>query len=347
MRTVIHVTESFASGTASAIRDYVRNYPRAEHHLVFATRPEAPVDDADLIGFSRISTLPAGTPARILFLRRLLAHRRGAIVHAHSSRAGGYVRLAVTRSDAHPIVYTPHCYASERRDVASVTRRAFRAVEWALSFNTTAVAACSPREADLSRWHPRAPQIVYVPNVAPADVPAHTGGPGQILHVVGNGRLSAQKDARFFAATVRAARAEGVPLVARWIGDGDPEQVATLHAAGVEVTGWVPRPIAQAQLAAEDVYLHTARWEGFPISVLEAAAAGLPVIARRQPYLRGVGLPLIADSADDGACLLAALAEPGYHHRMVEQTRTSLGDHTDNAQHDALDRLYAPLFGDG
>ena len=69
---LFHVTESFASGTAAAIGDYVRNYPDIEHHLLYSTRAEATVDTASLTQFASATELPAGTPNRIRFLNRTL-----------------------------------------------------------------------------------------------------------------------------------------------------------------------------------------------------------------------------------------------------------------------------------
>ena len=40
-------------------------------------------------------------------------------------------------------------------------------------------------------------------------------------------------------------------------------------------------------LGGAGVYLHTARWEGFPIAILEALELGVPVIARDVPALAG------------------------------------------------------------
>ncbi len=46
--TIVHVAESFASGTASAIADFVFNYPAADHHLVYAFRDAAKIDPREL-----------------------------------------------------------------------------------------------------------------------------------------------------------------------------------------------------------------------------------------------------------------------------------------------------------
>jgi glycosyltransferase involved in cell wall biosynthesis len=50
-------------------------------------------------------------------------------------------------------------------------------------------------------------------------------------------------------------------------------------APAVHWTGFVPDPDLPAYYAASDVYLHTCKLESFGLSVLEASASGLPVIA--------------------------------------------------------------------
>ena len=65
-----------------------------------------------------------------------------------------------------------------------------------------------------------------------------------------------------------------------WIGDGDIEHKQALLDAGVTVTGWMSREEVIAELYKADVYISTALWEGMPVSIIEACAAYLPVIAR-------------------------------------------------------------------
>ncbi|BCI52109.1 glycosyl transferase [Mycolicibacterium litorale] len=346
--TVVHVTESFASGTAAAIRDFARNYPSAEHHLVYARRPEAAVGAAEFSGFAASTELPGGHGARLRFIRRYLKGLNGpVVVHAHSSKGGVYARLAVRRSARRPVVYSPHCYSFERRDVGPAVRAVFRAAEWLLAFNTSAFGACSPREARLSRWPLAGPRIVTVPNVAgPCTIPAVNGPtPGDGLRVVGNGRLGAQKDPAFFADAIACARRTHPDLQAVWIGDGDPEYARYLEDRRIEVTGWLARAEALAELARGDVYLHTALWEGLPISILEADAAGLPVVARTRPYLTGQRLPLTFAEPAEFADVLTALRTASDRAAVREATRVALADNCDGSQQVALKELYGPYAG--
>ena len=343
---VVHVTESFASGTAAAIRDYARNYPTADHHLIYASRPEAPVSETEFAGFDGVTDLPPGHFARIHFLRRFVADvGRPVIVHAHSSKAGAYVRVALRRSVT-PIVYTPHCYSFERLDVSWPVRQSFRAVEWLLSFNTTCFASCSPREAELSRWPVSRPRVAVVPNVPPAGLahrPARTSG--ATVRIAGNGRLGKQKDPVFFAEAVAAVAEQHPDVEAVWIGGGDAELVDFLTSRGIEVTGWLPRMEALRRLASCDVYLHTALWEGFPISILEANAVGLPVIARNRPYLSGFDMPIVIDSPQQLRDALPKLAAPPARKRACGDTKAALSRNSDENQRVSLAALYAPHAG--
>jgi glycosyltransferase involved in cell wall biosynthesis len=340
--TIVHVAESFASGTASAITDFVRNYPEADHHLIYSFRPEAQVHPRELDGFMSAIEMPAGTLSRIRFLRRRL--RGNVIVHAHSSKAGGYVRMAIRRTTLRPIVYSPHCYAFERRDVTWPVRQWFRVMEWLLSFNTTAYGACSPREARLSRWSLRRPPIVTLPNVQPRGLP-RLNSPAVCppRRIIGNGRLGTQKDPEFFAAAIAAAAAVHPDIEAVWIGDGDARYADILRASSVKVTGWLSREQSLEAMAEGDLYLHSASWEGFPISILEAAGMGLPVITRRRPYLSGVDLPVLLDDPTDFAAALTDLIRPGALEGLRKATANALTGNTDAYQRTALRELYGPL----
>lgn len=340
--TVVHVSESFASGTASAILDYVRNYPEAQHHLVYALCDVAKLDPTGIDCFASMTPMPEGTLARIRFLRgHLRSFGDDVIVHAHSSWAGLYVRTAITRTRRRRVMYTPHCYAFERSDVTAPVRAAFRTVEWLLSFNTTAFGACSPREAQLSRWPGSRARVVAVPNVQPAGIIQRSRDfDSRPLRVVCNGRLGPQKDPEFFARAITAAREAAPDITGVWVGGGDPDAVDLLRWAGVEVTGWLPRHEALEVMASCDLYLHTAAWEGFPIAILEAAGLGLPVVSRRRPYTEGVGLPVVIDEPDEFAQVIVDLSADRALDRLRKDVADALSEHTGTHQRAALRELY-------
>jgi glycosyltransferase involved in cell wall biosynthesis len=189
-------------------------------------------------------------------------------------------------------------------------RAAFWLAEALLAVNTSAFAACSAREWQLSAWPVRRAPRYLVPNIAPVGAGVRTGHEGPGL-VAGGGRLGPQKDPLFFLAAVGRLRATEPGLRAVWLGDGDPALRDRLVAGGVEVTGWLPRGQTMARLGAADLYLHSARWEGFPLMVAEAAALRVPTLVRRLPSFTGVpaGLTLEGDDVSPArACLADTLA---------------------------------------
>ena len=70
-----------------------------------------------------------------------------------------------------------------------------------------------------------------------------------------------------------------------WMNDGELRDSveARLQALGIKHATLLPGYLsdARALLTAADVYLHLARWEGAPYSVMEAMTAGVPVVAAR------------------------------------------------------------------
>jgi glycosyltransferase involved in cell wall biosynthesis len=328
---VLHVVQKFSSGVGSAIAQYTRSLPEVDHHLLSGTPVDGEGDLAEQADFTSTHRMTGGHPARVRKVREVVRELRPDVVHAHSSHGGGYARLAVPCS-RWPVVYTPHCYSFERRDVTAPTRAAFWLVEAVLALNTSAYGACSERELRLSGWPHRHAPGVLVPNIAPERRPRAARRAGRAPLLAGGGRLSPQKDPAFFLACVRRLRAVHPDLEAVWLGDGDPPERATLEEGGVTVTGWLPRAKALDQLAAAGLYLHSARWEGFPLMVAEAAAAGVPTLVRRLPTFRAVPAELTLacdedltralaclDGGEPAAANVAAWAGLLQHHRPAEQ----------------------------
>ena len=288
---VLHITESFGGGVGAAIIDYVDSSPEVEHHLVYAERADAPIPESHLSHFKTATAMPAGHAQRVRAIRKHARTGSYDVIHAHSSFAGAYTRLALRKSK-HFIVYTPHCYASERRDISPIKRNAFAAVERTLAINTSVFAACSVREAELSQWTKRS-ITAFVPNIPPRlEEAAARPKVGGKLKIVGAGRAAPQKDPSFFIDAIRLLRDQGIALEATWIG-GDDELRERAAIDGIEVTGWLERPDALARLSAADLYLHTAAWEGFPVAVLESLALNVPTVVRAIPAFDGVDIPFI------------------------------------------------------
>ena len=324
--------------------DYIRATPTFEHHLVFAVAPGCQLDDGVHELVASVRELPSGFGRQIVAVREATAAVAPDVVHAHSSLAGTCARVALGSRWRHRVVYTPHCYAFERTDVGAATRSVFWLAEAALSLKGGHVAACSPYEARLARSLPGRQQVVYVPNIAGPDAATRPGAPldrveGELV-VTAIGRLAPQKGPELFARAALRSRAAGHPSRWVWVGGGEPDLEDGLRRAGVRVTGWLPRRQALDHLWASDVYVHTAAWDGAPITVLEAAAAEVPVLARRTSAMEALGVEPLFDSAEELADLVGQL--PGGNavdlaRRCGQRLRET---HTPAAQSQALHRVY-------
>lgn len=345
---VLHVVEALGGGVASALEAYVRAVPEASHHLLAVRRDGVQTGDgiADLV--EEVHTWSGGPVASLRQIARHVHAINPDIVHAHSSFAGLYVRCLPTVR-ARTIVYTPHCFAFERRDVSAFTRFSYQLIEAALAGRSGTVVACSPREAALAHKLRRRSRVEYVPNVA--DIPRAVGtrlveerrGKHRFdgtVTVATAGRVCQQKDPAFFAAAARACHSIAPEIRWLWLGGGDSDDEAHLRAAGVHVTGWLPRAEALQRLASATAYAHTAAWEGAPISILEAAALELPIVARRIPALESMGLTPLADTPEQLAAQVAALRDPSVELAARERALALHSRHQPAEQARTLSRAY-------
>lgn len=333
---VLHVTESLGGGVATALRSYVRATPELEHHLLAASRDEALASDYSFEEFSSVRRLPRSPVAAIRALRSAVAGTEPSVVHLHSSWAGLLGRVALVGRGVR-IVYTPHGFAFERRDVPVVARCAFRTVERLLRVNTEVLAACSVREQALARalGHD---VVIHVPNVA-IDLPADLPQPRPAARVVTAGRLTPQKDPRYFAAVASPSAHRETEFW--WIGGGDEAYLDELAAAQVRVTGWLSRADGLRELARGGVFLCTSAWEGFPLTILEAAEIGLPIVARRIPPLDYCPREWLRESPSELSELIDVLLDDQeLQEKNVAAWRHALQDNVPERQKRALLAAY-------
>lgn len=309
---ILHVVESYGAGVASAVDQYVDSTPQFEHHLLRRVRPGQYLSGSSESAFASVQELPSGHWASFGAVRRRVAALDVAVIHAHSSIAGAYTRLALRSSRRRRIVYTPHCFAFERRDQGLAVRGAFYLAEWMLSLNTNSIAACSEREAKIGK-RMASGKSVYVPNTS-GFLPSEKVRPGRessVLRLVTMGRISPQKDPVFFIEMLRHLRCTIPDIQVVWIGAGTREDETLLRNNGIEVTGWMARDATAQQLKDSDIYVHCAAWEGFPLALLDAHQLGLPIVARKIPALAFSPQAPLAVSPEQVAALVFELQRGG------------------------------------
>jgi glycosyltransferase involved in cell wall biosynthesis len=219
----------------------------------------------------------------LLELVRLFRRVRPQIVHANSSKAGFLGRLAAVAAGVPVRVFTAHGWAFKAHD--GLAAKAYLWADRLMSplTTTTICVAESELRAGLRARTCRAARTVVIRNgVAlgppPPRRPQRPGAPVELLSV---GRLRAPKDFTTLVRAVAALAPGSVRL--RIAGDGPDraavaDEVARLGLDGaVELLG--ARDDVADLLAGADAFVLSTDSEGLPMSVLEAMAAGLPVVA--------------------------------------------------------------------
>ena len=337
-------------GLATAIMDYAAAVPEARHIVLCDL--ENDFQTSDTFPFAVTHAMPRSFPGAVAAIRTAVSDHDPDVIHAHSSFAGLYARLGLGRELLQRVIYTPHCYAFFRRDVSPVTRALFWLAEAALTLRAPAIAACSPDEARAARRLARS-RTTYVPNVASLPqqlarpAPDAAPEPRRPPLIVSLGRMCPQKDPLLFLDAALAARAHGLDYEWLWIGGGDDKTEKLFRRNRVRFTGWLPRDAALAQLAQADIYVHTAAWEGAPISVLEAGALRLPVLGRHTAALESLGLRPLWGQPED----LMALLREGLTGAAIGQARARMAEllraHTVQAQRAALLLAYSGVREQG
>jgi glycosyltransferase involved in cell wall biosynthesis len=244
--------------------------------------------------------------------------RRGwDVVHAHVSVVSptGWTAAWVARSLGLPCVVTFHSIlrgkAVALRAVSSLTPVARSRVAWT---------AVSETVAQQARWAlGESAAVSVLPNGT--DVAWWRQGAARAqdtrpLTLVTTMRLHPKKRGRALVrAFASATRGSGRPVRLLVIGDG-PDRAAIERdvrelgsgnpALRVELRGWLDREALRAIYADADGFVMASVHEAFGIAALEAAAAGLPVVARRSGVAELVrhdvnGLLLDSDDALAGA----------------------------------------------
>ena len=320
---MLHVTETFAAGTGTAIIEYARAMQdqAVESFLLAQDRGSGLLGEVqENSPFAGAQIVEPGLMNLWRSLRAATAEVRPDVVHLHSSLAGALGRLQPPLPGRPVVVYSPHCFAFERRDVPRFRRGAYRFAEGVLARRTDAFICVSPHEAQLARSFAGVARVDYVLNAfglgAIASMP--TDWP-ETIRIVTVGRVALQKDPTLFLGILAALRSTG-QVEATWVGDGSADARSRLDAAGVSVTGWIPAAKVHDAIVDHTVYLHTAAWEAsVPIAVLDAMNSGLPVVVKRNLAYRGL-LPEAwqFDDIASAVGMIRELSEPRMRRRRIQ-----------------------------
>lgn len=227
-----------------------------------------------------------------LKLARLLRSGKFDLVHAHGSKAGFLVRLAALGAKL-PVIYTPHAFAFHAGS-KGFSKRAIIFLERLVARFTTRFLTVAEGSRDLALQYGVGKPEQFVVVHTGIDIPATKNVDADALKaelgipvgapVVGSvGRLSRQKSPLDFVRVVEATLNSVPDAHFLWAGSGpldaDVERLSQNLGVASSIHWLGQRNDVPELLQIMDVFLLTSRWEGFPLVVLEAMAAGVPVVA--------------------------------------------------------------------
>lgn len=329
-----------AGGVGTHVRGLAAGLVAAGHEVVVAGPAEA-IETFDLAGTGAVVQAvriaerpdPRRDATAVAAIRRL--GRDADVVHAHGLRAGALACLATLRSGV-PVVVTLHNAAPSGR----LSRAVYAALERIVARRAAVALGVSrdlvERMLTLGARHTG---LAVVPAPPPpqvtrdaARVRVEIDVPQGISLVVSVGRLAAQKDFDTLLDAVALVRSAGTSgFLAVIAGDGPLEH----HLLRRIVTELVPARLVGRRddvpdlLAAADVVVSSARWEGQPVWLQEALLVGAAIVATD---VGGTGDTL------RGAGLLVPGADP---QALADGIRLLLSDPEERARQQALSRAAA------
>ncbi len=282
LRVAVYTDAPGVGGGEIALGHLVAKVPGDVDLFVLGT--SAPVVD-------HVAGRRPGTPSLVLPSSPRIGDLRTATAHAQALRAFRphvlHVNLPVPWSGWYGIVAGVDCPGTAVVAVEQLPIKTDSEVERSLKRRLSArlaahvaVSEHSAREVEeYARLPPGSVQVVRngVPDLGPVEPVPHEG-----VVLVAVGRLNAQKGFDvLLQALQHLQHPEGVRLVV--VGGGEEHEALTRQSRGlglddrVRITGWTDQ--VRDFLSRGDIFVLPSRSEGFPLAIVEAMLAGLPVVA--------------------------------------------------------------------
>jgi len=322
---VIHVAETIKGGIATYLRNILplqaARYGRDNVRVLIPAKQSAEIDGVDvpIMSFPDYHNRLATAVAAARALRGQLREFAPAVVHIHSSFAGITCRSVLRWAPHRPrIVYCPHGWAFTRIGRAAPIAAW---VERYLSRLCDAIVCVSAAERDAALPVGLPPSRLHVILNAlpdrdpPTASPSLSDGPLRLLFM---GRFDRAKGFDVLVAALRLLkRTVEVDVFGESVlGENTVDELPGC----MRLHGWQPFSAVEPFLQRCDAVVMPSRWEGLPMSAIEAMRAGKAVIASHVG-----GLPELVED-DVTGCLVppddaAKLAQTLEHLQRNQMTK--------------------------
>jgi glycosyltransferase involved in cell wall biosynthesis len=299
---IIHVLEPPDGGVPTHVRDVSRGL-LARGHTVGAIVPKRGPLEKQLtelgVETTAIDLVPEifAPGADVRAARKIgaiLRSRRWDLLHTHGNKAGALGR-PLGKLLGVPVVHTAHSFAyitqEHRPRWGMKARRSLTlGIERVLAPCAKVIVCASDDERRKAIRDRVAASSKFVlihygvdapPPVEPDPLFTELRARAPLIGFVA--RLDIQKSPLHLVDALTLLRERGVDFTAALVGDGpledDVRKRVTEGGLDGQVVGLPFRKFGDRVLGALDIFVLTSRWEALPIGILEAMAAGLPVVA--------------------------------------------------------------------
>lgn len=276
-KKILHIVEAMGGGVFTYIVELANGISEEfDVTIAFGIRKETPENYRDYFD-DRVKLVkvknfvrnvnPIKDALACVELRKIIKDTQPEIIHLHSSKAGALGRLVFT-SSKYKMFYTPHGYSFLMEDVSFMKKNLYKCIETMCGKKNCTTVACGKGEYEESCKVSR--KSTYISNGINTDkldkilkrpVLKSEEHPFTVYTV---GRIGYQKNPEMFNKI--ASLVPDVRFV--WIGEGDMKKY--LVADNILITGWVKGENALELAKSGDMFMLPSRWEGLPISLLEA-----------------------------------------------------------------------------
>ncbi|HVF13216.1 MAG TPA: glycosyltransferase family 4 protein [Acidimicrobiales bacterium] len=306
----------------------------------------------------------------VVDLFRLFRRERPDIVHTHSSKAGLVGRLAARLAGVPVVLHTVHGW-SFQGGMSPAGRRMTIACERLAAKWTTALVVVAARDAEvgLAARIGRPDQYALVRSAIDVDRLRRTAGSraeARLAFGIPDGapvvgtvtRLCRQKDPETLLRAHRRVVDHRPDAHLVVVGDGplraEVEAMVDDLRLRPHVTLLGPRSDVAALLPGFDVFVLSSRWEGLPRVIVEAMAAGVPVVSTEvggiseaiEDQESGLLAPA-GDAAALGDAAVRVLDDPSLAARLRRAAQVDVEEFDVGVMVDRLDDLYSTLLTGG